>query len=407
MKTALMMLVIGCGVALQSLAADASSERVVYSFGQYATDSEYPVAGMTLVKSRLYGTANQGGALGEGTVFFVDLQTGAETVLHSFGSSTDGRLPQSALLKVDGKLYGTTVGGGSGVCSGDGCGTLFSIDVKTGRERVLHSFNGGADGYLPEGDLVHIGSMLYGTTYGGGEIGVCRDGNGCGTVFSYDLQSGMENVLYSFQSNGSDGVNPSAGLVEKEGTLYGTTFGGGAYNAGTLFSLNLTTGAETVLHSFGAAGDGMAPQGGLTKFHGILYGTTSAGGLFGCSGNGCGTIFSFDSETEAENVLYAFCSQQFCPDGSQPQAGLIAIGGKLFGTANYGGGEGNACGTAFTMNLKRGAEKTLHVFDCSPDGQNPQGRLIDADGTVYGTTVLGGNGNCSNLGCGTVFAIVP
>src|SRR6185312_2310327 len=109
-----------------------------------------------------------------------------EKVLWSFGSGADGRYP-SALISVDGMLYGTTNSGGQG-CNGNGCGVVFSIDPATGAEKVLYSFCSKAncaDGAIPDGGLINLNGMLYGTTEIGGAVtSTCT--SGCGTVFSFD-----------------------------------------------------------------------------------------------------------------------------------------------------------------------------------------------------------------------------
>ncbi len=89
--------------------------------------------------------------------------------------------------------------------------------------------------------------------------------------------------------NGSNGANPQAGLISVGGTLYGTTAGGGSGGAGTLFSLNPTTGALSTLASF-TGSNGANPYAGLISVGGTLYGTTYGGG----SAND-GTVFSYDT----------------------------------------------------------------------------------------------------------------
>src|SRR5438105_4995410 len=100
-------------------------------------------------------------------------------------------------------LWHNALGGGSTGCSG-GCGTVFSLDPNTGAETVLHPF-GSTDGAYPMAGLIAVNGMLYGTTlacWGTGCGGV-----GCGTVFSIDPSTGAETVLYSF--GGTDGASPS------------------------------------------------------------------------------------------------------------------------------------------------------------------------------------------------------
>jgi uncharacterized repeat protein (TIGR03803 family) len=139
-------------------------------------------------------------------------------VLHSFGNETDGRNPTAGLIKVGGTLCGTTEFGGK-----HNRGTVFSITTG-GAEKVLHSFGKAADGSQPLAQLIYVSGMLYGTTSEGGAHACGR--YRCGTVFSVTTR-GMEKVLHSF--NGTDGQGPAAGLVDANGTLYGTTSKGGAY----------------------------------------------------------------------------------------------------------------------------------------------------------------------------------
>ncbi|MGA7246356.1 MAG: choice-of-anchor tandem repeat GloVer-containing protein [Candidatus Cybelea sp.] len=186
---------------------------------------------------------------------------------------------------MKGTLYGTTEFGGK-----HNRGTIFSI-TTAGVEKVLHSFGKRSDGSQPLAQLVHVGSTLYGTTSSGGAYTCGR--YRCGTVFSITT-GGMEKVLHSF--NGTDGQGPAAGLLDVSGTPYGTTSKGGAYTCaaatcGTVFRIT-TRGAEKVLHSFAGSSDGALPLAGPIKANGALYGTTSLGGGSGCSGNGCGTVFS-------------------------------------------------------------------------------------------------------------------
>jgi uncharacterized repeat protein (TIGR03803 family) len=81
---------------------------------------------------------------------------------------------------------------------------------------------------------------------------------------------------------------------------------------------------------------------------GLLYGTTAYGGRTGCPQTGdCGTVFSVDPNTGIETILYAFCSRKNCTDGWAPTAGVIAVGGKLYGTTSEGGAYGY--GTVFAI----------------------------------------------------------
>lgn len=184
-----------------------------------------------------------------------------------------------------GSLYGVTNAGGL-----YGFGTVFKV-TTSGKETVLYSFAGGADGGMPEGKLVRDSKgNLYGTTFSGGaSIGMPGCTEGCGTVFQL-TPLGVETVLHSF-AGGNDGAFPSTGVIrDAAGNLYGTTPYGGGSGFGTVFQMT-SAGAEKVLYSFSGGLDGGNPDAGLVQDEKEnLYGTTYAGGDFACSG-GCGIVF--------------------------------------------------------------------------------------------------------------------
>jgi uncharacterized repeat protein (TIGR03803 family) len=292
------------------------AQRVLHRFGGDG-DGQNPTAGLVDVDGTLYGTTSAGGA-GDGTVYRITT-SGEEKVLYSFRGHPDGANPWAPLAKVNGTLYGTTDFGGA-----HRKGTVYSVNAK-GVEKVLHSFGTPGDGEYPLAGLIDVNGMLYGTTRSGGDG--CGAPHRCGTVYSITT-SGEEKVFYSFR--GADGAFPHAGLIDVNGTLYGTTYGGGAYGNGTVYSIT-TQGQEEVLHDFGAGDDGRLPYAGVIDLNGTLYGTTAAGGgsSKGCRiGSGCGTIYSV-SVSGAEQVLHSFAGGS---DGGYPVANLIHVKGTLYGT---------------------------------------------------------------------------
>jgi uncharacterized repeat protein (TIGR03803 family) len=289
-----------------------------------AAEGAYPEAALIEAGSTVYGTTESGGngscTGGCGTVYSVNPVSGAETVLYSFAGGQDGIAPVATLLDVNDTLYGTTSAGGT-----YGQGTVFSINPATGAETVLHSFAGGDDGARPEAELINVGGIFYGTTFLGG-TGCHRHAQGCGTAFSINPATGAETVLYSF--GGKGGSYPAASLVDVGGTLYGTASDeDGVEAGGVVFSLNPATRQETIIHGFGAAGDGADPQAALINFGGILYGTTFKGGAYGG-----GTVFSINpAKKRGEKVLYSFTGGS---DGGSPTAALVNIGSALYGTTS-------------------------------------------------------------------------
>lgn len=312
------------------------------------------------------------------------LPTQRYDVLYDFAIS-HGRgagLPGGGLLDVDGTLYGTTLlGGENGRCISRvrrSCGILYSLSTS-GVYNVVHAFRGGVrDGANPEAGLIDVNGTLYGTTEYGG--------SGYGTVYSISA-TGAVKVLHSF-AGGSDGANPTQGdLLYVNGTLYGVTYGGGANGSGTVYSIT-TSGGETVLHSFGSGDDGEMPQWGLINVGGTMFGTTLSGGAHSCGTvvhRGCGTVYSITA-SGAETVLYSFAGSS---DGAAPNGGLIDVKGTLYGTTELGGtncaGTNPGCGTVYSITTT-GKEHVLYSFLGNSDGLNPTGPLIDVKGKLYGTT---------------------
>ena len=245
----------------------AMTETVLYTFTG-GSDGGYPYSGVILKNGILYGTTSSGGSSSHGVVYSVVVETGKETVLHTFAGS-DGDDPFGGNLTLDktGKiLYGTTAYGGS-----YGYGVVFSLTIKNAKYKVLHHFKGRADGLSPVGTMtLDTAGNLYGTTMGStGSSGYY------GTVFRV-VPTGKETVLYSF-TGGADGGSPYGGVLWTRKGLYGTTsdYGTSGYY-GVIFKVVKTT--ETVLHSFGYS-DGASPFCAvIMDAKGNIYGTTETGG---------------------------------------------------------------------------------------------------------------------------------
>jgi uncharacterized repeat protein (TIGR03803 family) len=251
-------------------------ESVLYSFTGGA-DGGSPQAALVIRGNVLLGATPQGGANGNGTVFYLAHLNGkwTEKVLYSFaGGNTDGAYPYSALIfDRTGNLYGTTESGGP-----NEAGSVFELSQSGGKwtEKVLYFFTGNTDGgTLDAGVIFDNAGNLYGTTASGGKYST-------GTVFELTPSSGSwtESVLYNF-TGGADGGFPSAGLsMDANGNLFSTTYTGGASKAGTVFQLTPSAGAwtETVLYSFSGGNDGGFPTSTVLLYKGFKIGTTIEGG---------------------------------------------------------------------------------------------------------------------------------
>ncbi|HEV3090509.1 MAG TPA: choice-of-anchor tandem repeat GloVer-containing protein [Candidatus Cybelea sp.] len=377
-------------VAQGARAVPSSSYDVVHRFSRKGD----PSAGLIDVNGTLYGTTYGRGGRGQGTVYSMTLAGVTKTIYVFHGP--DGAGPRGVLLDVDGTLYGTTQYGGS---SNDG--VVFSV-TTSGAEKVLYSFQNGSDGAYPYSGLIDVNGTFYGTTYAGGASD-CYNGVGCGTVYSVS-PSGAETVLHRFSA--SDGKSPYAAPVDLNGTLYGTTYAGGASNQGVIYAIT-TSGGERVIYNFHGGSDGAYPKAPLIAVKGTLYGTTYyGGGISNCRADlGCGAVFSIKPNGE-EHVLYSFSGNS---DGSNPVAPLIDVHGTLYGTTFTGGAYpcgylDLGCGTIYSLS-ESGSENVLHAFTGDSDGAFPYAGLVSVGGKLYGDTNAGGTvSGCEERGCGTAFS---
>jgi uncharacterized repeat protein (TIGR03803 family) len=328
---------IGVGTVFRITTNGALTSLYSFSGNVYGgTDGGNPYYGSLVQASdgNLYGTTEEGGTNGDGTVFQITTN-GAEAVLYSFTGGNDGRYAFGGLVQAsDGNLYGTTGNGGT-----NGYGTVFRMTIN-GALTSLYSFTGGNDGGNPLAGLVQASDgNLYGTT---------AYDNTLGTVFRITTNGALTTLHFFY--GGSDGGYPQAGLVQaSDGNLYGTTEFGGVANwyagsGGTVFRIT-TNGALTSLYSFTGGNDGGNPLAGLVQASdGNLYGTTFYGGNTNLNGYGYGTVFRITTNG-VETVLYSFTGEG---DGGNPVAGLVqASDGKLYGTTEYGGT--NGYGTIFAL----------------------------------------------------------
>ena len=388
-------------------ASAASNYKVLYRFTGGADGAQPEDALVFDASGNLYGTALGGGCCGSGTVFELTPNsdgTWTQSVLYSFTGGSDGGSPASAVIfDASGNLYGTSVEGGD-----YGYGTVYKLTPNSDggwTESVLYSFTGGSDGGDPTSGLTFdTNGNLFGTTWQDGAYGH-------GVVFKLAANSDgswTENTLHSFKG-GKDGGTPDRGhlIFDAAGNLYGATAGwyGGASN-GTVFELTPNsdgTWTESVLHSFKGGKDGAAAEGTLVfDPAGSLYGTTYTGGAYG---NGAVFKLTLGSDGKwKKNVLHPFKGGKV---GANPFGGVVFdAAGNLYGpTYNGGGGPCSSCGTVFKLipNPHGGwYERVPHQFEGSKNGLNPWGGVVlDATGNLYGTTVNGGiNGN------GVVFEIM-
>jgi uncharacterized repeat protein (TIGR03803 family) len=403
-KKSTLFLVLWLMVATAALAA--TKEKVLHNFcaAQLCPDGSNPVSSLVMdATGNLYGAAVYGGnsncVHGCGTVFELASVNGkwAYKVLHHFeNNGTDGYYPAATLVfDAAGNLYGTTALGGSSLG-----GTVFELMPAPGgkwKEKILYTFSDSAEPLAPV--AFDAAGNLYGTTFYGGTFGD-------GTVFSLAPgKSGTwtEKVLHNFDFNGVDGFSSRAGVVfDSSGNLYGTTVLGGK-GSGTVFEEKRGKNGswkENVLYSFSGESDGgLATAPLVFDSSGSLYSTTQAGGA-----SGLGNVFKLTRNAKGTWVLTTLYSFENV-DGVYPLGGVIFdTSGNLYGTTDEGGAY-NSGGTVFQLTPGSGGtwtETVVHSFGDGSDGSSPEaGLVMDGSGNFYGTTNAGGT-----HGYGTVFEII-
>jgi uncharacterized repeat protein (TIGR03803 family) len=303
----------GCGTVFKVTPTGVLTNLYNFCSQPNCVDGYYPFFPLTLgADGNLYGTTQNGGTGGYGTVFRITPE-GAYTVLHSF-QSIDGDSPDGLVLASDGNFYGATFAGG--YRGGAGAGTAFKI-TPAGALTILHLFNSdNGVGGNPDASLIQgADGNFYGTTLGGGDqsFGCVYSGyDGCGTVFKM-TSDGTVTTLHEFGYLASDGVFPYSSVVQaSDGDLYGTTFQGGA-GYGTVYK-STTSGKEKVLYDFGF-NEGYIYAGLVQASDGNLYG----------NGNAADWIFQITPEG-------TFTEECVCGGGTTL---MQATDGKFYGTA-YG-----------------------------------------------------------------------
>jgi len=393
MKNLIGTFILGAGLILSCLAAPVArgdtnlTTLVTFDGG----NGGLPWASLILGRDgNYYGTTEQNGIYGRGTVYQMTPE-GQLVTLHHFTGANDGANPKAPLVQgPDDGFYGTATDGGTDQpVYFQGNGVVYKI-TSAGDFMTVAAFDG-TNGANPwAGPLVAgPGGKFYGTTYGGSALK--------GNIFSVS-DDGAIDSLFTFHF--TDGFSPYGGLVpDGTGAFYGVTSLGGAGIFGTVFKI-MTNGVLTTLVNFSGP-NGDEPFSALLRGNdGNFYGTTICGGTSkgdpeSINQAGFGTIFKLTPEGDF-TTLFSFAGT----NGSYPYATLIQDAkGNLYGTTASGGGNTNQLfpnntgyagyGTIFRL-APDGTLTTLFSFDGTNGAQAFAGLLRGADGKLYGTTIRGG-----------------
>ena len=346
----------------------------------------------------LYGTAEQGGAEDYGTIFELIPNPGgtwSQATLHSLDFAADGDGPRFGLVfDGAGNLFGTSSfyggpldlgtvyeltpqenawtiallydsGAGEGVATdsaGNVYGAIGTGQYKSGAVGELSSGPNGwayfalysfcaqpqcSDGSLPSSPLIFdTAGNLYGTTEYGGNTELCfADQGGCGVAFQLSPNrdgTWTYHLMHAFAAFSGDGQTPSGSLVmDRNGSIYGTTLNGGPTGGGTVFRLTPSTlgrgWKETILYTFPNCSSGCSPLHGLAIDQaGNLYGAAGGGDMLCLGGTYCGVVFEL-SPQKGNQWTYTVVHKFNGTDGWGSDTPTVGPDGNIYGVTLYGG----------------------------------------------------------------------
>lgn len=323
------------GGAVFKMNTDGSAFTNFGGFGGGPNNGSWPYGGLTLAESTLYATTSGGGSNGAGIIYKLNTDGTGFSILHVFQRGTNnGAYPCGSLTRSGTNLFGAASAGGE-----FDEGVIFKINMDGTGFSILRSFLGEPDdGACPVGSLALVGSNLYGATQYGGGRGLGGFVNN-GTLFKINTDGTGYRLLHKFLGP-ADGYRPIGSLAVNGKALFGTTASGGAaYYYGSIFKINTDGSDYFILHSFTNLPDGSYPEGSLTADGLMVYGTTFYGGLWTN-----GTVFSFPS-----TYIQALANPPQAgkllgggpfPPGSTQQITAVAAYGWSF--ASWSDGESNS-----------------------------------------------------------------
>jgi uncharacterized repeat protein (TIGR03803 family) len=327
---------------------------------------------MQATNGKLYGALWSGGVNSSGVLFEYDAALDVLTKKIDFAAATSGQNPNGSFVQANnGKIYGTTVNGGS-----SGVGVLFEYD-PVGNTIVKKVDFASTIGIRPTaGMLKATNGKLYGL--------ISQGGLGSGVLYEFDPSTSTYAKKFDFDitnTSANKGRQPMGGMIQgSNGKLYGTTADGGSAYEGVLFEYDITTNMYLMKVEFSAKPTGNGPLGSLMQAsNSKLYGLTGQGGA-----NDAGVLFEYNPTSSLFTKKHDFTETAGYPSGSLVQAG----NGKLYGLTESGGP--NGFGMLFEFDPVTDVySKKLDLTGAN--GINPLGSLILAtNGKLYGMTVYGG-----------------
>lgn len=323
---------------------------------------------------KLYGTTTSGGKFNGGVLYEFDPITTAYIKRYDF-TFDSGYYPHSNLIFAsNGKLYGTTSGGGS-----SDVGVLFEFDLTTHTVIKKFDFNVSLTGYSNYRLIQVSNGKLYGLATAGGL-------NNSGTLFEYDYDTEILIKLIDFDV-AAMGRSPHTLIETEDNILHGVCSSGGNNDLGTIFKYDILTNTLTKTFDFDRVVSGAHPlnYSFIKASSGILYGFTASGGA-----NSAGVFYEYNTTTETYTKKFDLNEEN---NGGYMSGFMEANNGKLY-VLNFSRAMINTGGiTEFDPTKNEFTKKYDFIFE---NGKDPAGHLVQAaNGKLYGTAERGGVGYSS------------
>jgi gliding motility-associated-like protein len=360
--------------ALFKIQPDGSNFLKFVDFSNGGIAGAGPKGSLVFDGTFLYGTTTQGGTNFAGTFFKIQPNGASFTKLLDMTGDTSGPNPEGTLLPIGTVMYGTRSASGGGRF-----GTLFSVNNDGSAFTTLYTFLIEANN--PVGRPVSDGTSFYGLAPNGGL-------NDNGSIYKINPDGTGYTRVFDFE-RATSGARPLGSVIFDGTYFYGMTNEGGANNEGTIFRIKPNgTGYQNLL-DFDSPVSGSFPNGSFISDGIFLYGMTAQGGT-----SSEGIIFKVHLDGTNFTVLRDL---DYTTDGSTPFGTLIFDGTFLYGLTSSGGV--NGAGTIFKIKTDGTGFVRLHEFDF-PEGYSPRGSLTAIGTTLYGFTSSGGD-----TGDGSLFKI--
>lgn len=351
---------------------------ILFSAGIYAQ-------GVSRMFGLVGGSPQQSHAT-NGFLFSTDSSGNNAQVNYSFPPTVFGGNPGNLELQAwNGKLYGTTITGGT-----YNFGTIFEYDPATNIYTKKFDFGSSvaATGGSPRGSLLLYNNKFYGLA---ADFGV----NFAGILFEWDPATNVFTKKFDFTGTGAyPGNNPQNSLRFMNGKMYGTTAQGGASNLGTVFEWDPVTNTSRLLLELNNT-NGWGFYNNVTPYNNKLYVASHQGGT-----SGYGALYMIDPALPAGSNTTIIKQLDATSGGTASNNEMIVYNNKLYGCMYNGGA--NSQGVLFELDPATNTYTRLHNFNYSVSGANPQGKLVLNGSKFLGMCSVGGV-----AGTGTIYEWDP